>query len=74
MLALSGGGIESSRQSVDNPGDGSESTLVAFGGGDADLRMYQDSLGVAFGWTMYGIARVHVKGRRTPAFFCLARS
>ena len=30
--------------------DGVNSIAPAFGGGNANLRMYQDSIGVSFGW------------------------
>ena len=34
----------------ENKVDGANSIPAAFGGGNANLKMYQDSLGVAYGW------------------------
>jgi long-chain fatty acid transport protein len=31
---------------------GSGSIPAMFGGGEADLKMYQDSLGIAYGWKL----------------------
>jgi long-chain fatty acid transport protein len=36
----------------ENSVDGSNSINAAFGGGNANLKMYQDSLGVAYGWKL----------------------
>jgi long-chain fatty acid transport protein len=39
-------------ESVNGSGSIPPSPPTAFGGGEANLKMYQDSLGIAYGWQL----------------------